>query len=31
MKRFDNMANKINAIKEVFRDGEWLRGRDSDV
>jgi len=28
MKRFDNMANKINAIKEVFRDGEWLRGRD---
>ncbi len=28
MKKFDNMANKINAIKEVFHDGEKLKGRD---
>jgi FtsZ-interacting cell division protein ZipA len=28
MKKFDNMANKINAIKEVFRDGERLKGKD---
>jgi FtsZ-interacting cell division protein ZipA len=28
MKKFDNMANKINAIKEVFRDGEKLKGKD---
>jgi hypothetical protein len=28
MRRFENMANKINAIKQVFRDGERLKGKD---
>jgi hypothetical protein len=28
MKKFDNMANKINAIKGVFKDGEKLKGKD---
>lgn len=28
MKKFDNIANKINAIKRVFNDGEQLRGKD---
>ncbi|MFV2041045.1 MAG: hypothetical protein ACC644_03540 [Candidatus Hydrothermarchaeales archaeon] len=28
MKKFDNMANKINAIKSVFRDGEKLKGKE---
>jgi DNA-binding winged helix-turn-helix (wHTH) protein len=28
MRKFDNMANKINAIRNVFRDGEKLKGRD---
>ncbi len=28
MKKFENIANKINAIKKVFNDGEHLRGKD---
>jgi hypothetical protein len=28
MRKFDNMANKINAIKNVFSDGERLKGKD---
>jgi len=28
MRRFGNMANKINAIKGVFNDGEKLKGRE---
>ncbi len=27
MRKFENMANKINAIKHVFRDGERLKGK----
>jgi FtsZ-interacting cell division protein ZipA len=28
MRKFENVANKVNAIKGVFRDGEKLRGKD---
>jgi len=28
MKKFDNMADKIRAIKNVFRDGEPLKGKE---
>jgi hypothetical protein len=28
MRKFENMANKINAIKEVFKDGERLKGKE---
>jgi hypothetical protein len=28
MKKFENMANKINAIKAVFTDGEMLKGKE---
>ncbi len=28
MKKFENIANKINAIKTVFETNESLRGRD---
>jgi hypothetical protein len=28
MKKFENMANKINAIRNVFTDGEALKGKD---
>lgn len=28
MRKFDNMAGKINAIKSVFRDGEKLKGKE---
>ncbi|MFQ5888011.1 MAG: hypothetical protein ACE5HY_04885 [Candidatus Hydrothermarchaeales archaeon] len=28
MRKFENVANKVNAIKDVFNDGERLRGKD---
>lgn len=28
MKKFDNMANKINAIRQVFKGDETLKGKE---
>ncbi|RMF89080.1 MAG: hypothetical protein D6733_07095 [Methanobacteriota archaeon] len=28
MKKFENVAAKVNAIKNVFREGEKLRGKE---
>lgn len=28
MRKFENVANKVNAIRNVFNDGERLRGKD---